>query len=461
MFLYQATWQLAGFTNPRFITFMERYNPRPDNAAKQITRGRIFDAVGRELAVSDPDSPGYRNYPYGASLAHIVGYRHPLRGLTGVEGAADALISGYIIETKEDIENVGKNALREHRKVGSDIVITVDAELQKFAYEQLAGRRGAVVGIDPRDGSVRVIATSPSFDPNHFENRLNTDPASPLLNRALHGRYPPGSTFKLAISALAVENGVADVLPCPAGGYYAPGARRPIRDHEYYDFESKGLAWPGFGSLSLASALAKSSNTYFAQAGVTSGTDAFNRLADSLWINARIPIYEGPSGSVSSQKGHVPKLGRGERRELAQLSIVQGRLLVTPLHLAMLTSAVADKGRLFLPKLIETDFPRELPRPMTAATSAKVRKAMRKAVQTGTAKGADIPGLSVCGKTGTAQNPGGDSHAWFVCFAPMENPQLALAVLVENAGYGSQNAVPVAAEVLKKAVELNYITVNQ
>jgi cell division protein FtsI/penicillin-binding protein 2 len=142
---------------------------------------------------------------------------------------------------------------------------------------------------------------------------------------------------------------------------------------------------------------------------------------------------------------------------LSQLSIGQGRLLVTPLHLAMLVSAVAADGELWRPRLLETEQPFRLPSPLRPETARRVRGIMRDAVRTGTGRGADIPGLDVCGKTGTAQNPGGDDHAWFACLAPASNPQFALVVLVENAGYGSRSALPVAAAILREAAARGHI----
>lgn len=460
IFAYQATWQLAGFVRPQFVAFMERYDPRPDMAARRITRGRIFDSQGRELAISDPAAAGARRYPFGAATAHVVGYRHPLYGMTGVESAADALISGYMIDSREDLQRVGRNALREQRDVGTNLVLTLDAELQQFAYNLMTNRPGAIVALDPHDGSIRLMVTSPSFDPNNFQAGLNRAANEPLLNRALHGRYPPGSTFKLATAALAVERRVRPEIFCAADGYTAPGARRPIRDHEYYQYEERGVPWPGFGTIDLTKAFAKSSNSYFAQAGVLAGIEAFNALAERLWLNARIPVYEGPSGAVVSQRGNVPILGRGERRELAQLSIGQGRLLVTPLHLAMLTAAVAEDGHLWRPRLLEAEEPLRLPAPMRPETARRVRAVMRDAVVSGTGHGADIPGLEVGGKTGTAQNPGGADHAWFACLAPVSAPQFALVVLVENAGYGSRSAVPIAAEILREAQRRGHIPVE-
>ena len=447
---YQATWQLAGFTRRDFIRFMERYNPRSDNAASHIVRGSILDRFGKVLAQTDPDANSFRYYPYGEATAHIIGFRHPTDGLTGMENAADTIVSGYYVKDQGNIRKTSVTALKDVRRVGNDVQLTLDADLQRFAYQLMNGRRGAVVGIDPRNGAIRILLSSPSFDPNHYNRRLNVDPASPLLNRAIHGRYPPGSTFKIAMAGLAVERGLSTYINCPADGYLAPGARRPIRDHEYYSYERRGMRWPGFGVIDLDTALSKSANSYFANAGVQCGTEAFNDLAERLCFNARIPIFEDESGAVSSQKGNIPHLGRGERRELSQLSIGQGRLTTTPLHLAMMVSAIANEGRMFQPRLIENDPPLELPRLFPPRAAKRVVQAMRYAVTSGTGVNADIPDLEVCGKTGTAQNPGGDDHAWFVCFAPRKNPTLALAVLLENSGFGSESALPVAVEILKQ-----------
>jgi len=447
---YQTTWQLAGFTRREFVLFMERYNPRPDNAVTRIIRGSLLDRFGRVLAQTDPDVPTRRSYPFAESTAHIVGFRHPVEGLTGMESAADALLSGYWMDEtlKPDFRETARKALRGERHVGTNVVLTIDADLHMLAQARFAGRKGAAVAIDPRNGAIRLLLSSPAFDPNHYDRMLNVDPDAPLLNRALHGRYAPGSTFKIAIAALLVESGTGEWIHCPAEGFRAPGANRPIRDHEYYSYERRGLTWPGFGTIGLDTALAKSANTYFAQAGVRCGTEAFNALAERLGFNARVPLYRSPTGMVSSQRGSLPWLGRGQRRELAQISIGQGRMTTTPLHMAMLTAAIANDGHLVHPRIVEAAPVEALPRVFSAPVARRVKKAMRHTVTSGTARNADIVGLDVCGKTGTAQNPGGDDHAWFVCFAPADQPELAIAIVVENAGYGSAAALPIAADIL-------------
>lgn len=458
--VYQSTWQLSGFTSPEFVRFMERYNPRADNAAHKLIRGEILDCKGRILSKTEPGSYITRSYPYGAVTAHIVGYRHPTEGLTGMENAADYLLSGYSLDNEGQFKVAGENAFKEMRNVGTNVVLTIDAELQQRAYELMNGRKGAVVAIDPDTGAIRVLLSSPSYDPNNFTRDLLVDERSPLLNRALHGHYPAGSTFKTLIAAMMLENGVSQTLPCPAEGYYAPGARRPIRDHEYYTYEKRGLKWHGFGQLDLNTALSKSSNTYFARAGVESGVDAFNGLVDRLGFKKRYVLFEGDSGMVSSRESKIPFLKKGMRRELSQLSIGQGQLAITPFHMAMLASAFANKnGDIMAPRILEEEKPSVFSEGFSTGVAARVRKAMRYVVTDGTGKGANIPGLEVCGKTGTAQNPGGDDHSWFICFNNAGPQRLAVAVVVENAGFGSSAALPVAVGVLQEAnSELNSIS---
>ena len=448
---YQSTWQLFGFTRPDFVKFTERFNPREDNAANHLIRGAILDRNGVVLACTEPDGSGRRVYPWEEAAAHVVGYRRPGGGLTGIEGAADAELSGYRqLETAADFKDALRTAMQHDRRVGTNVAITVDAWLQVKARELFDGRTGAAAAVDPRTGEILLLFSSPSFDPNVFDRRRMADPRSPMLNRALHGLYPPGSTFKTAIAALMAQTGAPQLLPCPADGYVPPGARRPIRDHEYYAYERRGLAWPGFGTLDLDTALAKSSNAYFARGGVLAGADAFNAMAEKLHFGERIVVYSNGLERISIRPGHIPRLGRAEKRELAQRSIGQGTLALAPAHMAMLAGAIANGGILMRPHLALGETPEVLDRPFTPAAAHRAARAMRHAVRTGTAKHADLPGLDVCGKTGTAQNPHGEDHAWFVCFAPERDPRIAIAVVVENAGFGSTAALPIAVGLLRQ-----------
>ena len=448
---YQSTWQLFGFTRPDFVQFTERFNPREDNAANHLIRGSILDRNGELLAYTEPDGSGRRVYPLREAAAHVVGYRRPGGGLTGVEGAADAELSGYRqLETAADFKDALRTAMQRDRHVGTNVALTVDLGLQWVANEKFRGRRGAAAAIDPRTGELLLVYSAPSFDPNGFDRRLMADASSPMLNRALHGAYPPGSTFKTAIAALMVQAGVPQELDCPAEGYTPPGARRPIRDHEYYGYQRRGLAWPGFGRIGLDTALAKSSNSYFARGGVLAGTEAFNEMVRKTHLCDRIVVYSNGLERISIRPCDVSRLGRAQKRELAQRSIGQGTLALSPAKMAMLVGAIANDGVLMKPHLALDEEPEVFDRPFSAAAARRVKRAMRRAVQTGTARDADIPGLDVCGKTGTAQNPHGEDHAWFVCFAPMDAPEIAIAVVVENAGFGSAAALPVAASLLKQ-----------
>ena len=452
----QARWQLFGFTNRRFVAYMERHNVRPDNAAHHLVRGSVLDREGRPLAYTDTDGSGRRVYPYEAATAHIVGFRHPSEGLTGIEGAADDLLSGWReLATAQDVREAGRIALQgAERHIGTNLTLTIDARLQLRAHTLLAGRRGAAVALDPRTGEVLALCSSPSFDPNRFDRRLNDDKEnSPLLNRALRGRYPAGSTFKAAIAGLMVERGVPQLLDCPGSGYRAPGATTAIHDHEYFEYERRGLVWPGFGTLDLDRALAKSSNVYFSQAGVLCGVDAFNALAERLRFNEPISLYSNGAHRVQSYRGNLPRLGRGERRELAQCSFGQGRLLATPLHMALLAASIANHGVMMAPRLALGSEPEELGRVFSRRAADRVAVAMRGVVRNGNARAADLPGVEVFAKTGTADvGKGRKPHAWFICFAarPGEEPSIAVAVVLENAGFGGTHALPVAVGIVEE-----------
>ncbi len=453
---HQALWQIFGFASDRFVPFMERYNPRPDNAAHRLVRGSVLDRRGRVLAETAPDGSGLRVYPYAEATAHVVGFRHPRQGLTGVEGAADSVLSGYReLRTAEDFREAGRLALQTQRHVGTNVTLTVDAALQLRASTLLRGRRGAAVALDPRTGDVLLCCSSPSWDPNAWSSRLNSDPDSPLLNRALQGLYPAGSTFKTAIAAMLVASGRSLLIDCPGEGFRLSSWKRPIRDHEWYSWEKRGARWPGFGVIGLDKALAKSSNVYFAHAGVACGTAAFNAMADALGLRGRFTLYENGDRRIATAAGRVPVLGRAEKRELAQLSIGQGRLLLTPMHLCALAAAIANSdGAMMRPRIVldgKTP-PKEASRPFSPAVAARVRDAMRAVTRSGTARAISIAGLDIGAKTGTAQNPHGKDHAWFICWAAREGgePEIAVAVVVENAGFGSAEALPVARGVLEQ-----------
>lgn len=453
---YQATWQLAGFARPEFIQFMKRYNRRPDNPAAMMVRGNILDSQGNKLAATDPEVPGERWYPHGSAFCHIIGYEDPVYGMSGIEAADHSLLSGMTTDTGPEWERFRRNLMKRDDIRGNDLVLTLDAALQDEAHKLMNGKKGAVVFINPSNGSILVLYSSPGYDPNKLQPALfsRKDPNARLLNRALQGLYPAGSTFKVLVAGAALEKGLNPLIDCPAEGYKAGTGNKPIRDHEYYEYQRNGRVWPGHGRLNMRDALAKSSNVYFARLGVQVGGEYIHAMAVQCGFTRSWTIYEGSSDSISGSSGRFPPLTDRDVAKTAQISIGQGDMLVTPLHMAMLAGAIGRQGVAWKPHLSVGINPEPLQPFFTADTAKTLAGLMRYAVINGTGRQADVPSLSVAGKTGTAQNPHGADHGWFMGFAPSVNPKIAFAVIVEQGGFGSQSALPVVAGILRKAQAL-------
>jgi len=458
---YQATWQLSGTARPDFVAFMQSHDRRQFNPAHWIQRGRILDHRGRVLAqtreVAGPsDTEAQRWYPYGPGFAHVVGYADPRFGTSGMESAANVSLNGGTPESLREWGQLGRQLITGgKRPKGRDLVLTLDAELQTLAYRRLAGRPGAVVMLVPADGAVRVLTSSPSFDPNRVDGLLfsGPDPDARLLNRATAGLYPPGSTFKVVLAAQSLDRGQEPVLSCPGDGFTTSRRYPKIRDHEYYSARRAGRAWGGFGRIGLARALAKSSNVYFAQLGVLQGHAAFQQTIERFLFNSRVVLTEGLSGRQLMRTGRIPRIATSDQYGLAQASIGQGQVLVTPAHMALITAAIANDGVAMRPRLTPDEPVQVLGRMLGAHSAARLRQMMRQVVSGGTARGIDVPEIAIAGKTGTAQNPKGEPHSWFIAFAPADRPRLAVAVLVEHAGYGSAVAAPIARDLLLAARE--------
>lgn len=458
VYAYQATWQLAGFARPPFVEFMKKYNRRPDSPTKRMVRGDIRDRNGVILAQDDADLPGRRVYPLGAAACHVVGYLDAKYGMHGVEAADHPFLEGYSLSTREEQARFGQNMLRGQAPRGNDLVLTLDARLQMEATRLLAGRRGAAIVIDPRTGDLLALASAPSFDPHKLTPDLfASDPdRSPLLNRALQGLYPPGSSFKVIVAALALEQGLEPAFDCPADGYVAAPHTPPIRDHEYYDALRRGRTWPGHGRIGMGRALARSSNVYFAQLGVQLGPERLSAHARRFLFNEMVPLFEGSSGAIRARVGRMPDLLPGQRAAVAQCAIGQGETLATPFGMTLVAAAIANDGRLMKPRLAARGPPEILAASGTPAAMRRLRTLLRGVVTEGTGRAADVPGLDVAGKTGTAQTPRGEDHAWFICMAPAARPRLAVGVLIEHGGYGAVAALPVATGLLRKANEWGY-----
>ena len=458
---YQATWQLGGTARPHFIAFMQSHDRRQFNPAHWIQRGRILDRRGRVLAESrNRDGAAERVYPYGPIFSHAVGYADARFGLSGIEAIANRALNGSTLDSLDDWSELGRQLLTQNKRPrGQDLVTTLDATLQQLAVERLAAAkpvgRGAVAILRPADGAVLVMASVPGFDPNRLRSTLfdGGDTTTPLLNRATQGQYPPGSTFKVVLAAQALENGFRGRLDCPADGYTTSSRYRPIRDHEYYEAQRVGRSWAGHGALDLTTALAKSSNVFFAQLGVLGGHAALKKTGQRLLFNRSISFVGGASGSLQLQAAQLEPIPERDRYGLAQAAIGQGRATATPLYMALVAAAIAHDGLAMRPRLLRDTQAEALTRFMSADTARRLRTMLRRAVSDGTGKGIETEGLEIAGKTGTAENPQGASHSWFIGFAPASAPRLAFAVLVEHGGYGSTVAAPIARDLLLKASE--------
>lgn len=450
---YQATWQLLGFTKPAFVRFMRRYNKRPNAAELQVMRGPILDRRGMVLAAPVPGDVWGRRYPLGEAAVHPLGYFHSKFGITAVERVCDPTLSGFTVESGNELLNKAIFATR--KEEGAAVTLTLDERLQQKAYDLLGGRKGAVVVMQPRSGALLALVSSPGFDPLDPGSALSDEENAPAFNRATQGRYPPGSTFKILIAGIALERGLHPTYPCPGMGYIAGPNTPPIRDSEYYAYARKGAVWPGWGKIDMRAAMTHSSNVYFAQLGVACGTDAFNDMMSRAQISSSLPYLKTAGGTLESSRGSAPKTDK--KRALALLAIGQGEVTVTPLHVAAFTAAAAADGKLMRPHLAIDEKPEEMAQLCSPQTAQQLRTMLRDVVRFGTGKAADLPGLEVCGKTGTAQAPGGDDHAWFTCFAPRKHPNIVITVLVEHGGFGAKAALPVARELMKEADRFGYV----
>jgi len=450
---YQSTWQISGYTKSDFVRFMRRYNKRPNAAELQLARGPILDRRGMVMAAPVSGDMWGRRYPLGEAAVHPVGYYHSKFGITAVERVCDSVLSGFASDKRDDL--FGKNLFTQRASEGGAVTLTLDARLQQKAYELLEGNKGAVVVMLPRSGALLALVSSPGFDPLNPEAAIADEENSPAFNRAVQGRYPPGSTFKILIAGAALEKGLSLTFSCPGFGYIAGPNTPPIRDSEYYAYERKGAVWPGWGRMSMREAMTHSSNVYFAQLGVACGADAFNSVIARAQINEPLMYLKGCSGELESVRGNVPKISK--KRTIAQLAIGQGEVLVTPLHVACFTAAVANGGTLMRPRLTQVEKREKLADLFMPKTADQIKGMLRDVVLYGTGKAANVPDLDVCGKTGTAQTPDGEDHAWFTCFAPRKHPNIVVTVLVEHGGYGAKSALPVARALLEEADRLGYV----
>ncbi len=424
-------------------------NPR--NALPDVNRGRILASDGTVLAQT---VSGRREYPLGAQTAAVVGYVSQRYGTSGIEAAFDRALSppannGDPIAQLEAIADVLRGSTPQ--APGADVVTTIVPVIQTTLFGSLSRYdRAAGVVLDPSTGAVLALASVPSYDPNEFDAQfpaLRNDPRAPLLDRALDGLYPPGSTFKIFTASAGLDSGTVAM-----DSHFVDPGYLQIGSFTLHDNESEAT-----GYADLTSAFALSSNVDFAQVALKMGVDTFYEYLD------RWDIGDPLDFQLPAEASHVPPKGEIVPGELAQMGFGQGALLVSPLQMALIGATIANAGaepRPFVVRQVVRDgvpaslsATATLSNPVSSDTAAKVTKMMIAVVERGTGTPARLSGVLVAGKTGTATNPLGRSHSWFVAFAPAAHPRVAVAVVVENVGYGATYAAPIARDVLRAALE--------
>lgn len=458
---------------------LRRNAPFPVLAAVEEIRSEL---PGLEVMVEP-----MRHYPHGILAAHLLGYAGEINereleqradqgyrsgdliGRSGVERSYEPYLRG-----NDGAEFVVVNAMGRRVSTlsegpprppepGHDVVLTVDLRVQQAMEQVMASvARGAAVAIDPRDGGILGMVSRPAFDPNEFSEglsvtrwrELSSGGANPLLNRAIQGAYPPGSTFKIVTMMAALRSGVAEPSTRfhPCSGSYLYGGR------------SFGC-WKrsGHGSLDFPEALQHSCDVYFYQVGIKLGLPRLESTARGFGLGDRtgIDLPQERRGLVPSPAWYDQRWGRGGWRKglLLNLAIGQGELLVTPLQLALMAGQVANGGRPVRPHVVREVrgvSARRPGRPVESGVQADaeawetVRRGLELVVESGTGTAARVPDVRVAGKTGTAQNPHGQDHALFVCYAPADDPRIAMAFVIENSGHGGSVAAPMAGAVLRR-----------
>jgi penicillin-binding protein A len=441
----------------------EEANKRPLLEQQQIRRGRILAADGTVIAKSVAKGRGdslrfVRRYPEGALYGHPIGYSFVRQGDSEFEQFHNDQLVGEESEFSSILDE-----LRGRTQEGDDIVTNLDPEAQRVALGDLeAAGFGAVVALEPSTGAVKVMASNKPYDPNRIPyelEKLNLNAIeTPLYNRATQGLYPPGSTFKVLTAAAGLQSGVIT----PETTIDAPGTLEVEGTPLQNDFDED------FGAISLDTALTNSVNTWFGQLGQQLGNDRLFETMEKFGFNSKPPIDlpedEVEASGVSSEDG---LLHARDPVDLARVAIGQERLLATPLQMAMVAAGVANGGHLMTPQIwkrvvdpdgrtVEKLDPSEYSQPISAETAEELTTAMEGVVSEGTGTNAAISGVPVAGKTGTAETPGNkacgggvdENQAWFIGFAPADDPQIAIAASVEcTTQFGNDVAAPIFADV--------------
>jgi penicillin-binding protein A len=436
-------------------------NRRPLIEEQKIPRGLIYAADGKTvLARSVGHGRGEnriytRTYPTGSTFGHPVGFSYIRNGRRGLEQSRNDDLAG-----KEDEFSSILSGLESRNREGNDVVTNLDVRGTQAAVAGLAGRKGAVVAMEPKTGKVRVMVSEPEYDPNLIPSdigQLNRDPNQPLLNRTTQELYPPGSTFKVVTATAALDSGKLTPDTVIDGSSPKTISGVPLEN----------AGGESFGPISATDALTNSVNTYWAQVGERIGRETLVEYMKRYGFYADPKLdypdeQKIPSGIINGDGDYVTDGFDVGRVAIGQGGL-EGEVRAGPLQMAEVAAAVGNRGRLMKPQLtdrivrkdgrikerIQPDLQSVVMKPETADELANM---MSRVVEEGTGTAAALAGVRVAGKTGTAETgPNREfTQAWFICFAPVENPQMAVAVTIPNAsGQGGTVAAPIAKSVLE------------
>jgi peptidoglycan glycosyltransferase len=424
-------------------------------------RGEILAANGSILARSTRTASGTyrRDYPFGALFAHAVGYFNFQQGDAGLEAYRNSVLNGSATSGVSSI----LDQLEGKRTRADTVRTSLNEAAQRVAVAGLAGRRGAVVALDPSTGAIKVFADSPSYDPNSvnhaaaFRNLVaGRTPSTSLLDRVTQSEYAPGSTFKVVTAAAAIDTGLYTPQSVLSGRSPQTFSGVPLNNDGH----------TSYGNVSLTTGLTLSINTVFAQVATRVGNATMARYMARFGFGSKPPIDLPASETVASgvrESGNVLTSPASSTVDIARVGIGEGKLEATPLQMAMVAAAVANGGVLMVPHLtsevLDSDgrivtrvTPRVYSRVMKASTAAAVGVMMTQVVNEGTGTAAALTGVQVAGKTGTAQDCASctTSQVWFIAYAPVVHPKIAIAVTVEHqVGFGGTIAAPIARAVLQ------------
>jgi peptidoglycan glycosyltransferase len=434
--------------------------------------GRTRLAANRKRTLEDGTVWYLRRYPRQSLTAHAVGYSTVGRSRTGLEKS----MNDYLTASNANLSTIFDTTLDTIRGIpreGNDLVTTIDLDTQRAAVDGLAGKCGAAVALEPSTGRVLALASAPTFNPNLVETDFDSieaitapcKPASPLLDRATAGRFIPGSTFKVITASAAIDTGRFT----PESVFEDPGFCTLFGKQVFNFADQSGPE--EFGTINLADALENSVNSVFCNIGKELGVDVVLEYAKRFGFYERPPI-ELPAEEVLIsglyRRGRLFDPASPSEVDPGRLAFGQERLVVTPLQMALVAAGVANGGVVMEPKLVERIVapdgnviqgfdPEEWKTAIKPSTAAAVTAMMVRVVEGGTGTAAQIPGVSVAGKTGTAETGvSGHNHTWFIAFAPANDPQVAVAVaLSDQSGTGGVTAAPIARSIIEAALGRN------